>query len=86
MKKLMLPLCLLAVTMLCASPASAATTKPVVNVYCVNGKVMIDQRTKEQMKSAHGSNAYVLGEFSYRTDAEKLAKKFGGEGKQCPKK
>lgn len=82
MKKLMLPMCLLAASVLCASPALAEK----YYTYCSNGKVEIDTRDLQKMKSARGGNVYLLGESNFRTDAEKVAKKFGGVGKQCPKK
>ena len=53
------------------------------SVYCANGKIEIDMRTEAEMKSARGSNVQTLGKFNNRTDADKLAKQFGGVGGKC---
>lgn len=55
-------------------------------VYCANGKIAVDTRNPQQMKSAHGSGTYMMSEFNFRTDAEKFAKQLGGIGAQCPKR
>lgn len=75
-------LCLAAAFALCAAPAHAEK----YYAYCANGKVEIDTRDLQKMKSARGGSVYVIGEFNYRSDAEKAARKFGGVGKACPKK
>ena len=52
-------------------------------VYCTNGKIEVDTRTPQQMKSARGGNTYVLATFDYKLDADKFVKKMNGV---CPKK
>ena len=55
-------------------------------VYCANGKIEVDSRDPQKMKSARGSSTYMLSEFDYLMDANNFAKKFGGVGASCPKK
>ena len=55
-------------------------------VYCVNGKIEIDSRDPQKMKSARGSGTYAMSEFDYRIDAEKFAKQLGGVGASCPRR
>ena len=55
-------------------------------VYCANGKIEVDSRNPQQMKSARGSGTYVMSSFNYRTDAEKFAKQLGGIGASCPRR
>ncbi|MBQ7586161.1 MAG: hypothetical protein IJU40_07955 [Desulfovibrionaceae bacterium] len=55
-------------------------------VYCANGKIEVDNRNPQQMKSARGSSTYMMSEFNFRSDAEKFAKQLGGIGGSCPKK
>jgi len=53
-------------------------------VYCTNGKIEVDTRKPEQMKSARGDSKLVtMGKFNNKTDADKLAKKLGGVGTKC---
>lgn len=53
-------------------------------VYCANGRIEVDSRNPEQMKSARGSDVCSFGEFNYLSDAEALARKqFGGVGAAC---
>ena len=77
-----------AVAMCCAlfvlvlPPPAQSSTK--YSVYCANGKIEVDMRTPEQMKSARGSDVCQLGEFNYLSDAQSFAKKnFGGVGAKC---
>ena len=53
------------------------------SVFCVSGKLAIDGRTLDQMKSARGSDTCQLGQFNFRMDAMDFAKQFGGEGAAC---
>ena len=63
-------------------PSAQSSTK--YSVYCANGKIEVDMRTAEQMKSARGSDVCQLGEFNYLSDAQSFAKKnFGGVGAKC---
>ena len=55
-------------------------------VYCANGKIEVDSRDPQQMKSARGSGTYVMSEFNYKTDADNFAKQLGGVGGKCPKR
>ena len=53
-------------------------------VYCVNGKIEVDERNPEKMKSARLDRKLVtMGKFNNKTDADKLAKKLGGVGAKC---
>ena len=82
MRTFRIALAVAALTMLCATGAMASK----YYVYCANGKIEIDQRDLKQMKSARGSHTYQIFESDNRIDAEKVAKQFGGVGKQCPKR
>ena len=53
------------------------------NVFCAEGKIEVDTRTLEEMKSARGSNTCIKGTFDYLSDAEKLAESLGGKGASC---
>lgn len=53
------------------------------SVFCAGGKVTIDGRTLDQMKSARGSDTCQFGQFNFRMDAMDFAKQFGGEGASC---
>jgi hypothetical protein len=65
-------------------PHSLAQSSTKYSVYCANGKIEVDMRTFEQMKSARGSDVCQFGEFNYLSDAQSFAKKnFGGEGARC---
>ena len=77
-----------AVVMACAMVTlvlpSVAQSSTRYSVYCANGKIEVDMRTPEQMKSARGSDVCQLGEFNYLSDAQSFAKKnFGGVGAKC---
>lgn len=52
-------------------------------VYCSNGKLEVDTRNVQQMKSARGHKTYAMSTFKSRLDAEKFIKQLHG---QCPKK
>ena len=66
-----------AVVMACAVVAlvlpSVAQSSTKYSVYCANGKIEVDMRTPEQMKSARGSDVCQLGEFNYLSDAQSFA-------------
>ena len=68
----MKPLMMLALLCLCAlcfgASAQAGPTKTYYTVYCANGKIEVDMRDPEQMKSARGSNTFPLQQFEYRSD------------------
>ncbi len=81
MKKFLITLLLVFYASLWASDAMADKYR----VYCANGKIEVDMRDPKQMKSARGNHTYMLGEFSYRTEAVNFAKKLGGVGGQCKK-
>jgi hypothetical protein len=53
------------------------------SVFCANGKVEVDSRTLDQMKSARGSGTCLLKEFNYLSDADSYAKTIGGKGASC---
>lgn len=82
MKTLHIVAAVLALSLFCATGAIAGK----YYVYCANGKIEVDSRNPQQMKSARGSNTYVMSEFGYKTDADKFAKQLGGVGAQCPKR
>jgi len=51
-------------------------------VFCANGKIEIDGRSADQMRSQRG--ACQFARFPFRTDAESFAKKnFGKVGAPC---
>jgi hypothetical protein len=54
-------------------------------VYCANGRVEVDGRNPQQMRSARGSGICQMGaEFKYLSDAQSFAQRnFGGAGKPC---
>lgn len=53
-------------------------------VYCANGKIEVDSRPPDQMRSARGSNLCMLSQFGFLSDAQSFAQKnFGGAGKPC---
>jgi hypothetical protein len=65
-------------------PPSLAQSSTKYSVYCANGKIEVDMRSLEQMKSARGSDVCQFGEFNYLSDAQSFAKKnFGGDGARC---
>jgi hypothetical protein len=63
------------------SPRLTGSTPYVV--YCAEGKIEVDTRTLDEMKSARGSNCCVKGTFDYSSDAEKFAESLGGKGAAC---
>ena len=80
MKKLSIAL-VAAAAALVAGQAAAAE----FSVYCANGKIEVDSRNLQQMKSAR-SNVYQIAKYKFLTDAQNHAKKLGGVGKSCPRK
>lgn len=60
-----------------------AISKTQYSVYCANGKIEVDSRTLDQMKSARGSGTCQLKSFDYKMDADDFAKKQGGVGASC---
>jgi hypothetical protein len=56
------------------------------NVFCRDGKIVIDSRSAEKMKTDTAGNAIFIKSFNFRLDAEKFAKTLGGEGAKCNKK
>ncbi len=53
-------------------------------VHCANGKIEVDSRNLQQMKTARGSSVCQLGGFNFLSDAQSFAQKnFGGAGKTC---
>ncbi len=60
-----------------------AISKTQYSVYCANGKIEVDSRTFDQMKSARGSGTCQLKSFDYKMDADDYAKKQGGAGASC---
>lgn len=63
--------------------AGTALCKTQYSVYCANGKIEVDSRTLDQMKSARGSGTCLLKAFDYKMDADKHAKSLGGVGASC---
>lgn len=63
--------------------AGTALCKTQYSVYCANGKIEVDSRTLDQMKSARGSGTCLLKAFDYKMDADKHAKSLGGAGASC---
>lgn len=53
------------------------------NVYCAEGKIEVDSRTLDQMKSARGLDTCLLKSFSYSSDAYTFAESVGGKGGSC---
>jgi len=73
-----------------ASLALALTLTPPVlaqsfesyGVFCARGRVVVDSRSEDQMRSGQG--ACQLARFSSRSDAEGFARRnFGGVGGSC---
>jgi len=53
-------------------------------VYFANGRIEVDSRNPEQMRSARGSGVCMLGQFNYLSDAQSFAQRnFGGAGGSC---
>lgn len=59
----------------------SANTK--YGVFCADGKIEVDMRSLEQMKSARGSNVCLLQDFDYSSDADNHAQSLGGKGAAC---
>ena len=69
----------LAVSILMNSAAFAQTT---YGVFCASGRIEIDSRTEEQMRSQRG--ACQFARFPFRMDAESFARKnFKAVGAPC---
>jgi len=54
-------------------------------VYCANGRIEVDGRNPEQMRSARGSGVCQMGpKFGFLSDAQSFAQRnFGGAGRPC---
>ena len=52
-------------------------------VYCASGKIEVDSRNLDQMKSARGSDVCQFGAHSSASGAQDHAKSFGGVGARC---
>ncbi len=52
-------------------------------VFCADGKIEVDMRSLDQMKSARGSNVCLLQDFDYSSDADNHAQSLGGKGAAC---
>ena len=54
-------------------------------VYCANGRIEVDSRNPQQMRSARGSGTCQMGpKFNYLSDAQSFAQRnFGGAGRSC---
>jgi hypothetical protein len=65
-------------------PKAVELAQSAYYVYCAGGKIEVDGRSPEQMRSARGSDVCVLSRFGYLSDAQSFAQKnFGGPGKKC---
>ncbi|OHD69909.1 MAG: hypothetical protein A2W19_09300 [Spirochaetes bacterium RBG_16_49_21] len=53
------------------------------SIFCANGKIEVEMRSLEKMKSARGSDVCLIKEFDYSSDAENEAGKLGGKGASC---
>ena len=53
------------------------------SVYCAGGKIEVEMRTLDEMKSARGSDVCLIKEFDYSSDADKEAESLGGKGASC---
>ena len=73
----------------CALFSAVAFAGPVApakyTAYCANGKIEVDMRNLESMRSARGRDTYALREFTHISDARKFAANMGGIGSACPK-
>ncbi|MBO4300023.1 MAG: hypothetical protein J5861_00315 [Desulfovibrio sp.] len=76
---------IMAVLCLCLFSATSAMSAK-YSVYCANGKIEVDTRNLQQMKSARGPHTYMMSEFDNKIDADNFAKKLGGVGAQCPQR
>jgi hypothetical protein len=62
------------------SPAAQSTES--YGVFCARGRIVVDSRSADQMRSGQG--ACQLQRFSTRSDAEGFARRnFGGVGGSC---
>ena len=83
MQLLKIFLLILGLSLLPASYALASKTY----VYCSSGKIELDNRDPNQMKSSRGNDGtYVIMGFEMKQDAVKFAERLGGVGAQCPRK
>jgi hypothetical protein len=65
-----------------AAGAALAQTYSSYGVFCANGRIEIDQRSEEQMRSQRG--ACQFARFPNRSDAENFARRnFGRVGASC---
>ncbi len=65
-----------------AMPGSALAQYESYGVFCANGRIVIDARSEEQMRSNRG--ACQFRRFPNRSDAEGFARRnFGGVDKSC---
>jgi hypothetical protein len=72
----------LLVLMLGAVPLQAQAQYESYGVFCANGRIVIDSRSEEQMRSNRG--ACQVRRFPNRSDAEGFARRnFGGVDKSC---
>ncbi len=63
--------------------AGTAFSKTQYSVFCANGKIEVDSRSLDQMKSARGSGTCLIKAFDYKMDADKHAGSLGGVGSSC---
>ena len=62
--------------------ASGAARASDYGVFCASGRIEVDQRSQDEMRTQRG--ACQLGRFSSRSDAEGFARRnFGGVGNSC---
>lgn len=76
--------------LVCAGLTSAAMAGPTpaakYTVYCTRGKIEVDMRTPDQMRSARGNgNTYPIKTYDHLSDANKHAQSMGGVGAPCKK-
>lgn len=70
----------LVVALGCLAPAAALAD---YYAYCVRGRIQVDQRSPDEMRSQLGACPMSQG-FSTRSDAENFARRnFGGVGGSC---
>jgi hypothetical protein len=71
-----------AVLALCASVAGVSAQYESYGVFCAGGRIEVDSRSEEQMRSNRG--ACQFARFPTRSDAEGFARRnFGGVGGSC---
>lgn len=72
----------IATLVLGAAPHQAQAQYESYGVFCANGRIVIDARSEEQMRSNRG--ACQFRRFPNRSDAEGFARRnFGGVDKSC---